>query len=216
MTEVQSKFVEFLAGILAEILGERSDCHGVQHAVEVAELAVQIADAEGEEYDPAFLIMVAMFHDAWDHKFDPDRKNMGKFCKVFDRSLPVEFAELGGTLSTNDCRFDIVIRDCIISEIELISWSKGKTPFTMEGCVVQDADRVTALGKSGIARMVAYSRHLGGVHTPEEHLERIKKHHEEKIKLLPASLKFKESRRLADERFQYNLGVINGTIPLEI
>lgn len=216
MTEIQSKFVEFLSGILAEILGERSDCHGVQHAVEVAKLAVQIADAEGEEYDSAFLIMIAMFHDAWDHKFDPDRKNVGKFYEVFDRNLPVEFAELGDTLSTDGCRFDFKVRDSIVREIDLISWSKGKTPFTAEGCVVQDADRVTALGKSGIARMVAYGRHLGGAHTPEEHLGRIKKHHEEKIKLLPASLKFRESRRLADERFQYNLGIINGTIPLEI
>ena len=46
--------------------------------------------------------------------------------------------------------------DQIIDEINLISYSNGKTPKTIEGKIVQDADRIDACGAIGISRTFTY------------------------------------------------------------
>ena len=77
-----------------------------------------------------------------------------------------------------------------------VSFSKnaGRRPETPEGKIVQDADRLDALGAVGIARTFAY----GGKHgrTPEGSIS----HFHEKLLLLRDLMNTQKAKEMAEER----------------
>ena len=87
----------------------------------------------------------------------------------------------------------------ICEAINAVSFSrnKGKRPETPEGRIVQDADRLDALGAVGIARTFAY----GGKHgrTPEDSIA----HFYEKLLLLRDMMNTGKAKEIAEERHAF-------------
>jgi uncharacterized protein len=115
-----------------------SSGHDYYHLKRVARLASQIAKVEGANQ---FISTAgAWLHDVGDHKLftNPIQaiEDMEKFLK-----------NIGLTDSSIEK---------IRQAIENVSFSKGKVPLTLEGKIIQDADRIDAIGAIGIARTFAY------------------------------------------------------------
>jgi uncharacterized protein len=113
--------------------------HDVHHARRVRDNAMRIADREGG--DRAVLIAAAYLHDLVSPPKDsPDRKRASALSA--EAAAPV-LRELG---------FDEGRVAAACHAIHAHSFSAGVEPTTVEAKVLQDADRLEALGAIGVAR----------------------------------------------------------------
>lgn len=112
--------------------------HDFQHSVRVHRNACLIASTE--ICDMAVVEASAIIHDYLDHKYTSDVEQR----KII---LEKELSTVGLSQSQIGHVFEI---------IEHMSYSKGGVMTTIEGKIVQDADRLDALGAIGIARCFAY------------------------------------------------------------
>jgi len=133
--EILKQTVDF---VRQKLEGEGSG-HDWWHIYRVWQNAKSIAEEEGGNI---FIIeLAALLHDIADHKFHNGDETVGP-------RVAREFL-----MSKN------VGSESILSVIEImeeISFSKGITPSSLEGRIVQDADRLDAIGAIGIARAFAY------------------------------------------------------------
>jgi len=140
MMNNQSEIIaEVSAAIQKQFEGEGTG-HDWWHIHRVVEAAKTIASKEGGDL---FIIeLAALVHDVGDHKF-----NDGKV------SANEQIADL---------LEDYVDHPTIVAVIDIVSSVSYKgagvetIPSTLEGKIVQDADRLDALGAIGIARCFAY------------------------------------------------------------
>lgn len=113
--------------------------HDWWHIYRVWQNAKAIALEEGGN---GFIIeLAALLHDIADHKFHNGDESVGP-------RVATEFL-LGLEVSQ-------VVIDSVIQIMDEISFSKGMLPSSLEGRIVQDADRLDAIGAIGIARAFAY------------------------------------------------------------
>ena len=162
---------------ITELFSNNSDGHDLKHSLRVCKTAMGIA----ENYDDCnkeIVALAALLHDADDHKlFDTkDNANARKFLAV--NGVPTDEA------------------DTICEVINSVSFSKNKwdVPKTVEGRIVQDADRLDALGAVGIARTFAYGGKNG------RSLEDSIQHFHDKLLLLTEHLNTEEARKIGEER----------------
>lgn len=158
----------------------RSDAsgHDVQHTMRVYRMALRLAQVEGA--DVGIVSLAALLHDVDDRKISPDTHA--------DCGNAVAFLRDQGMDECRVARIVEVIRSVSFSE------NAGKTPKTIEGRVVQDADRLDAIGAIGIARTFAY----GGAHG--RNLDASIEHFHDKLLLLKDVMTTEEGKRLATER----------------
>lgn len=138
--------------VSARLSGEASG-HDWWHIVRVRNTARSIAQVEGA--DVFICELAALLHDMADEKLsdNPDQE-LG--------NLQTWMAEQGVT--------DIAI-DQVLDIISTMSFkgSGSSKPSTLEGLIVQDADRLDAIGAIGIARCMAYSGSKGRlIHDPNK------------------------------------------------
>jgi len=122
--------------------------HDWFHIERVWKLSKSIAEKEGE-MDMLIVEMGALLHDIADHKFHGGDDTVG----------PKKAAEY---LSQFDIESDKVEK--IIKIVEEISYKGKNIPTKMsskEGEIVQDADRLDAMGAIGVARTFAYGGSKG-------------------------------------------------------
>lgn len=102
--------------------------------------------------------------------------------------------------------------------IEAHSFSAGITPETEEACIVQDADRLDALGAIGIARCFSVGGQLNiPVYHPKDPFCELRDpddsqwtidHFYKKLFQLPESMNTKAARKLANSRVEYMKGFL--------
>ena len=165
---------------IRELFAENADGHGFEHAMRVYRNALLIAETEPEA-DRLVVSLGALLHDADDHKLFNTENNANAR----------RFLEAQG--------MDRETADRICEAVNSVSFSKnrGKHPGTVEGRIIQDADRLDAIGAIGIARAFAY----GGKHgrTPEGSIA----HFHEKLLLLKDLMNTEKAKEMAESRHAF-------------
>jgi uncharacterized protein len=176
--------------------------HDWWHVHRVRATAMRLAAEEGA--DPVVVELAALLHDIADHKFHGGDETAGPRAAR---------AWLEG-------RVEAETTDHVCEIIASLSFKGAGVPTpmrTVEGAVVQDADRLDALGAIGIARAFAYGGAKGRpLHdpdvSPEAHdsFEAYKRtggptlnHFHEKLFLLRDRMNTASARRVADERHRF-------------
>ena len=147
--------------------------HGADHTLRVYRIAMAIA--ESEICDPDIVALAALLHDADDHKLFDTKDNANARAFLRTQGVPDEMAD----------------RICEAVNAVSFSQNRGRRPETIEGKIVQDADRLDAMGALGIARTFAY----GGEHGRP--MEGSVQHFYDKLLLLKDMLNTEPAKRLA-------------------
>lgn len=183
--------------------------HDWWHIKRVHDLALRINETENNN---EFIIrMIALMHDLFDSKFSNGniRENLISLMKE------LEIFEL----------INEIDRENIIFSIENLSFKGGfnNIQLSKEGQVVQDADRIDAIGAIGIARTFAYNGKKGNpIYDPDvgiielknEEEYRNKKRHAinhfyEKLLKLKDIVNTKEAKKIAEARTIYMKEFLN-------
>ncbi|SES79454.1 uncharacterized protein SAMN05216389_102203 [Oceanobacillus limi] len=150
----QQEQLEKIKIYVHELFSNDATGHDYFHMKRVARLAREIA--EKEEADEFISEAAAWLHDVGDKKLFLNREkaldDMNQF--LLEVSLTKEQVKM------------------INRAIEDVSYSKGKIPQTIEGKIVQDADRIDAIGAIGIARTFAYGGANGQLIYHDDETER--------------------------------------------
>lgn len=138
------KIDEFVRGEL----GHETSGHDYQHIKRVVNLAKLII--EGEPANEELVLISAYLHDVNDDKVtdNPEAKK----------------AEIKKLLSSMGYQDEFI--SSVFSIIENMSYSanlKSKHVLSLEGQIVQDADRLDAIGAIGIARTFYFGGHFGEI-----------------------------------------------------
>lgn len=177
--------------------------HDYWHALRVAKSAVHIGDLENANIK--IVELAALLHDVADWKLDEERRSEGL------SKMDYWMKKLG----CSQDEMQHVYR--IIEDISYKGGTRKEKPQTLEGRVVQDADRIDALGAIGIARAFAYGGSKGrpihdSDHGPVEfdsfeayknHQGASVNHFYEKLLKLKALMNTDAGKVLAEERDAY-------------
>lgn len=183
--------------------------HDWWHIYRVVNSAKKINQVENA--DPFIVELAAWLHDIADHKYhNGDALAGGREARKWMEleSIPEE-----------------IIRK-VVTIVEEISFkgAKVETPMsTLEGKIVQDADRIDAIGAIGVARTFAYGGNRNRIMydpecKPELHTDfdtyknstaPTINHFYEKLLLLKGLMNTAEGKRIAEDRHQFMLSFLN-------
>jgi uncharacterized protein len=124
--------------------------HDMLHIGRVVHWALRLAQVEGA--DPFIVLPAAYLHDMVNlAKDDPRRKEASRLSSA----AAVDWLTGQG--------YPAQYLDAVAHAIAAHSFSAGITPETIEAKVVQDADRLDALGAAGIARCFSVNAKFGSI-----------------------------------------------------
>ncbi len=133
---------------LAEEPFARDGAHDLGHILRVAHLAQRLALEEGA--DAEVCVVAALLHDlVYRPKNHPESPRTAQMAAEL---VPRWCLETPGLEAH---------AQAVAAAVASHSWSGGGTPATLEAAVVQDADRLEALGAIGIARVFATGGSFG-------------------------------------------------------
>lgn len=147
--------IESIEKFVRPMMVDNDPSHDWNHVKQVHDLAVKIR--EMEKKGDLFIIRAAsLFHDVADYKYSKDEKASGKIASVF-------LKENGVNDQVVEKIVDIIDHMGFKEEL-----SGKKRVLSTEGQIVQDADRLMAMGAIGIARCFAFSgQKKNPFHIPE-------------------------------------------------
>lgn len=140
--EIVSKTKEFVKETMSGDSG-----HDWWHALRVYNLAKKIAQQE-KGADLFIVELGALLHDIADWKFHDSDKEGGKVTRNWLESLGLDESIVGAV-------------EHIVDNVSYKGAKVENTMKSLEGKIVQDADRLDALGAIGIGRTFVYGGHTG-------------------------------------------------------
>ncbi|MCR4724106.1 MAG: HD domain-containing protein [Clostridia bacterium] len=162
---------------IEELFASNAGGHDTAHTLRVYYNAMALADCL-PDCDRTVVALAALLHDADDHKLFDTKDNANARSFLEGQGVPQKTAD----------------RICEAVNSVSFSQNRGRRPRTIEGQIVQDADRLDAIGAVGIARTFAY----GGEHGRS--LEESVAHFHEKLLLLKDEMNTEAAKRIADHR----------------
>ncbi|TXL67818.1 HD domain-containing protein [Cerasibacillus terrae] len=182
----QGKQLEAVENYVYNLFHKDSTGHDYYHLLRVMKMAKIMAQQEGADL---FICQAAAWlHDVGDIKLFSNPKLALDRMEEFLLSIHIKDEDIK--------KIKLAIQD--------VSYSKGKQPKTIEGKIVQDADRLDAIGAIGIARTFAYGGAKGqGIYHPAQPKETSIQHFYDKLLHLKSSLHTKSARHIAEERHQF-------------
>ena len=174
--DIIEKAMEYVTSLFSD----NTDGHDVDHTLRVYQNALYLLDFY-PECDRMVVSLSALLHDVDDHKLFHTENNANARIFLKDQNVPDETIDLVCDI-INDVSF---------------SKNRGKKPARMEGMIVQDADRLDAIGAIGIARTFAYGGKAG------RPLDDSVKHFYDKLLLLKDEMNTSAAKDLAVPRHEY-------------
>ena len=182
---MNEQIIEAAKQYIQDLFNGNSDGHDTDHSLRVYRNALKIAGSY-PECDKMIISLSSLLHDVDDHKlFD-----------TTDNANARSFLEKNGIEKTD------IEKICEIINGVSFSKNKGVRPKTIEGQIVQDADRLDAMGAIGIARTFAYGGKNG------RSLDLSIEHFREKLLLLKDLMNTDEAKKMAKERHGYMEGFL--------
>jgi uncharacterized protein len=200
---MQHSIVESIAGLVEEKFRSDGTGHDWHHISRVRRTAISIGKAEGA--DMLLVELGALLHDIADHKFhnhDLEEGPKQAMALITGHGGSAELAEKVAQ---------------IVAEVSFKGAGVQTPVSSIEAAVVQDADRLDAIGAIGIARAFAYG---GSKHRPLYDPDRPPaahynfrdyatdqghtiNHFYEKLLLLKDRMQTETGKRMAAERHQF-------------
>ncbi|MCR4951927.1 MAG: HD domain-containing protein [Solobacterium sp.] len=183
--EMNNTVVENAKRYIEQLFENNADGHDAGHSLRVYRNAVKIAEKHPES-DLFIISLAALLHDADDHKLFHTENNENSRNFLSSQNIDTETTE----------------KICRIINAVSFSKNRGKRPDSLEGMIVQDADRLDAIGAVGIARTFAY----GGKN--ERPMETSVQHFYDKLLLLKDEMNTEEAKRIAEKRHDFMEGFL--------
>lgn len=157
-----------------------SDGHDAQHTLRVYHNALLISKSE-PDCNLFAVSLAALLHDVDDYKLFQTENNAN--ARAFLSSQHIEPKQI----------------DYICDIINLVSFSKnrGKRLTSIDAKIVQDADRLDAIGAIGIARTFAYGGKCGRT------LETSVQHFHDKLLLIKGEMNTNRAKEIAESRHAF-------------
>ncbi|WP_215191389.1 HD domain-containing protein [Exiguobacterium sp. s7] len=165
------------------------DCtgHDMAHLERVRRLAMHLA--EGGDVDRLVLTLAALLHDVEDEK-------LGREAGLVARHLD--------TLALDPNR-----RAHVLTIIGETSFSKHRSPSTLESAILQDADRLDAIGAIGIARTFQFAGSRGtALYDPNDATSAVA-HFDDKLLRLADGMHTERARQIARERHAFMVSFLD-------
>ena len=182
---MDQEIIERAKEYIREIFKNNADGHDFNHSIRVYENARNIA-AGYLACDLLVVSLAALLHDVDDHKLFSTENNQNARAFLQDQSLGQNKIE----------------RICTVINAVSFSKNRGKRPESLEGQIVQDADRLDAIGAIGIARTFAFGGKNG------RSIESSLQHFHDKLLLLKDEMNTEEAKRIAEIRHSYMEGFL--------
>ena len=183
---VTQELVTQTEAIVRERMDGQSAGHSMDHVLRVLALARTIQAETGGDMQTVEL--AALLHDVGDAKFHDGVERSAEFSR-----------EILGGLGASDAMIEYVAHI-----VDNISFRKGihASKLSLEGRIVQDADRLDALGAIGIVRTIEYGAAFGQpFYLPDAgNAKTGVSHFHEKLFKLKDLLNTDAARRIAGER----------------
>ena len=165
---------------LKVLFAGNSGGHDLDHTLRVYRNAMYIADRE-PQCDRDIVMLGALLHDADDTKLFQTENN----------------ANARGIMKKLGLGQEMMDTVCTVINAVSFSHNRRKRPETPEGKIVQDADRLDAIGAVGIARTFAF----GGEHGRS--LQDSVQHFYDKLLLLKDEMNTETAKQMAAERHAF-------------
>ncbi|MBI4864831.1 MAG: HD domain-containing protein [Candidatus Riflebacteria bacterium] len=191
---------ERFVSIVRDRLRGREPAHDFLHVVRVVETGRTIARSEAA--DPGVVIPAALLHELFNYpKGHPEAHLSGEVCA----------RQAAAVLEAQGCPRDLI--DRVTYCVTVHGFSTGIVPRTLEAKVLQDADRLDAIGAIGVARCFATTSSMGRpFYDLEDPFCRVREpddrrfgldHFYRKLLEIPGRLHTATARRLAEGRSRF-------------
>ena len=182
---MEESIIEAAKSYIRDVFQSDHGGHDTEHTMRVYRNAMSIADNE-PDCDRGIVAISALLHDVDDHKLFDSKNNDN--ARAF----------LGGqgVSSSETEKICAVINDVSFSK------NRGKRPGSLEAMIVQDADRLDAMGAIGIARTFAY----GGEHGRA--ISESVRHFYDKLLLLKDEMNTETAVKIAEGRHAFLKGFL--------